>query len=399
MEDYEELLLSMYVEGKSMKEMQDIIGVNQYAIRRWFISEGLKIRVKDRAESYEQYLSGESIETKFDVIETKALQLEKSLQHSRNELNYHRATKRRSIAKGAALDKFTSVLSSVVDAIEVPELTTHAELTANIPMYGLIAVMSDIHLGEVVTPNDVPDNEYNYEVAKLRIERFTSAILNSNKQSKRLIIADLKDILKGVIHGGMWETEGSVIESIAKAVELYTAMLNTLRAHYEVVELYSTGSNHERLTDDIKTTNKHLDYGRLIDLLLKQIITAGKWDNVIIHTTDTGYQLLNVNTANILLMHGDTQRTYSPTTVAARSKLQDTCIQLFGKPYRHAISGHTHSFISATNQYKGLNIVNGTMVGNTSYGVQSGFSAITPCQTLLFVESDGRIEDVKVVHF
>ena len=51
----------------------------------------------------------------------------------------------------------------------------------------------------------------------------------------------------------------------------------------------------------------------------------------------------------------------------------------------------------AHNQYSGVSIQNGTLVGANEYGLQSGFRSITPSQTICFVESDGNIQDVRAV--
>ena len=398
-----ELVLQLYSQGLSLREIGDATGHHPQALRKALIKAGLAIKKRDRDESFDAFNGRESttpIGENDTLLTDKLRKLENSLQHSRNELNFHRAVKRSDVREDFLVEHLTNIVNDVVGSIKVPE--THVTISEvgryDIPDWGLMAVISDIHLGEVVG-DDVPDNTYNYEIAEKRLDHFVQKLFDNPQQSKNLVIADLKDILKGVIHGGMWETEGSVIESIAKAVELYTKMIKKLAAVYESVRIYTTGSNHERLTDYIVTTNKHLDYGRLIDMMLLQIMEASGLDNVSIHTTDTGYNMLNLNGANIVMMHGDTHRTYKPTVVGSRSKLQDTCLQIFQQPYRHAISGHTHEFIASGNQYKGLNIVNGTMVGNTSYGLQSGYSAIVPTQTILFVEGDGSVENVKAVQF
>lgn len=405
-------VLRLYSEGLSLREIGETVGEHPQLLRKALIREGLAIKAKDRSESLEQYLNRETVTLMDDLIEApvtakeqalykKLSRVERSLQTARNELNYHRSTKRKHIAVNAFGEAYRDIIEDVLGGLEFPEavpVTLPPREPQELPDYGLVAVMSDIHLGELVG-EDVPDNIYNYDIAFKRMEKFTDAIINHSRQSKNLVIADLKDILKGVIHGGMWETEGSVVESISKAMEMYITTLTKLSGVYEKVEVYSTGSNHERLTEHITTTNKHLDYGRLIDMMLTQIIEAKGWTNVVLHSTDSGYNLVNINDTNIILMHGDTLRTYKPTMTISRSKLQDVCLQLFDKPYRHAISGHTHEFVATSNQYKGLNIVNGTMVGNTSYGLQSGFAAIMPSQTLVFVEEDGAIENIKVVQF
>lgn len=263
---------------------------------------------------------------------------------------------------------------------------------------GLIAIYGDTHYGEVVNKKEVPSNEYSYVIAKARLEKFLDEILMYQRQSANIVLVDLKDTIKGVIHGGIYTSEGSFISSIMKAVDLNVQLYSTLASVYNKVTVVSTGSNHERTQDIIIADKKYLDYGRLIDNFVGLQLKALGITNVNIVTTDTGYNMFNVNGANIVAFHGDTLRKYQPYDANQRSLLQDVCISEVGAPYRHAINGHGHQFITAHNQYNGISIQNGTLVGANEYGLQSGFRTIQPTQTICFVEADGSIQDIKPVN-
>lgn len=266
-----------------------------------------------------------------------------------------------------------------------------------IPIDGLIAVYGDTHYGEVVSNKEVPSNEYCYTIAKARLEKFLDAILLYPTQSANIVLVDLKDTIKGVIHGGIYTSEGSFINSIMKAVELNVQLYSTLGSVYDKVTVVSTGSNHERTQDIIIADKKYLDYGRLIDNFVNLQLKALGVTNVEIITTDAGYNMFTINGANIVAFHGDTLRKYQPFDANQRALLQDVCMSEIGVPYRHAINGHGHQFIAAHNQYNGVSIQNGTLVGSNEYGLQSGFRAIQPTQTICFVEADGSIQDIKPV--
>jgi hypothetical protein len=394
--------------------MEKVSGRNQWAIRRALLAKGLAIKAKDRRFSYDAYLARQDevaelfaaattepknatiIEDK-DTVYRKLDVAERALQRARDELNYRRATMRSEVRSEDFEKKIEDLVtkslgSLVINVPSIPKVSPYSQ------EYGLIAVLSDIHLGEIVG-DDVPDNEYNYKIAKQRTNQFIQSIISNPKQSRKIIVTDLKDVLKGVIHNGIYESEDSFIDSINIAVGMYVDIYLTLSAEYEELIIYSTGSNHDRIFDNVTTTDKHLDYGRLIDMMVTRILNAAKIDNITIRTTENGYHMFKVNGANIAVMHGDTLRNYKPYVEQSRAKLQDTCLQIFNEPYRHAISGHTHSFVACANQYGGMNVVNGTMVGNTSYGLQSGYGAITPSQTILYVEDTGAIEDIKSVQF
>jgi len=404
-------LLSAYLSGASMREMAEVSGLNQFTLRRMFLREGLAIKKKDREYSYIQYNKRKaepnntetSEETKEQLTTPtiyKKLQIaEKALQVARDELNYRRAITRKEARSETLEQKVESIISKGITNITIPTCSIDIDNRPRATQdNGLIGIFSDIHIGEIVG-DDVPHNEYNYEIARRRMHTFVSRLLSNPQQSSNIIICDLKDALKGVIHGGLYESEDSFIVAITKAVELYVEMYGILADEYDEVLVFSTGSNHDRVHQDVVTTDKHLDYGRLIDNMVAQTLKAAKVYNIKIITTDTGYQMFNVNGANIVAFHGDTLRTYKPTSTVSRSKLQDVCLQLYKLPYRHAICGHFHEFVVCGNQFQGLNIVNGSMVGNTSYGLQSGYADILASQTICFVESDGSIENVKAVQF
>ena len=399
--------IRLYLKGDSMKSIADALNVNQFTLRRLFVREGLAIKVRDRAVSYEAYQqrelnvsNTEDMGTDIGIISHKLDIAERALIRTRAELNYHRRTVRNDVKDEELSEKLLHIVKGVADTLDIttPEIKIE-ERSKALPEYGLVMVLSDLHIGDVVLRNDVPDNEFNYKIAQQRLDHFTQEVLNNPRQSKVLVITSLFDFIKGIIHGGVYETEGSLVESISKVVEMYTRILITMGAVYDRVEVYSTGSNHERVHEHVATTKKYLDFGRLIDMITQQILKASKVTNVLVTTTDTGYNLVTLNGANILLFHGDTLRTYKPTATTSRSKVQDVCNQMFGCSYRHCISGHTHEFVACTNQYNGLNIVSGSLVGNSSYGVQSGYAAIVPSQLIVFVERDGSIQTVHPTQF
>lgn len=98
------------------------------------------------------------------------------------------------------------------------------------------------------------------------------------RQSQNLVLVDLKDTIKGVIHGGLYTSEGSFIASIMFAVETNVMLYRTLAGVYQNVKVISTGSNHERTQDTIIADKKYLDYGRLIDSFV-DIQLKALWSN------------------------------------------------------------------------------------------------------------------------
>ncbi len=398
-------IIHLYSEELPVADIASALGRNSYEINKVLYALQLRRKKKHRAEDYRLYLLQLGDET--DTYKTVS-SIQNELDNAYDTIGVYesklqklaldnKALKARS-KKWAIANRDTDVILEAIRSQTI-EKSLVSKLVVEHPETndGLIVMYGDTHYGELVNKNEVPSNEYNYEIAKQRVDRLLDAILLHPKQSKNVIVVDLKDTIKGVIHGGINNTEGGFIQSIMEAVKINVYFLGVLSQVYDKVKVYSTGSNHERLQDYIVSDGKYLDYGRLIDTMVSEHLRAIKCSNVVIHTTDTGNHIFNVNGATVLATHGDAYRSYKPYDASQRALLQDACISLYGTTYRHCINGHGHQFIACHNQYRGMSIQNGTLVGCNSYGVQNGMRDVPATQSIAFVEEDGSIQTVTAV--
>lgn len=328
---------------------------------------------------------------------------ETALNKARIELNRYKSHSRIASRNEHIFDSLTSAVENVLlknrnifndtkPKVPQPVLLSTAEANA-----GLIAIIGDTHFGEVVKRAEVPNNEYDYEIANARLDAFVDAVLTFPRQSANLTIVNLKDTIRGVIHGGLYTSEESFIESLLRAVDFEYKMYSLFAEVYDTVTVYSTGSNHDRLTEHIQIQNKNIDYGRFIDRMVLKLLKTAGITNVDIKYNDCGYNLITINNTNIVAFHGDTLRKFNVSDANQRALLQDHCTSLLGRPYRHSINGHNHVAAVCANQYGGLSIQNGTLVGPNAYGNVNGMRTITPSQSICFVEENGAIEDIKIV--
>lgn len=346
-------------------------------------------------ESLDEYT--EELEEENQALFEKAQKLENTLSKTRIELNLQRKVKRDIVKAEVIEDKLLKAFeSSLKKPTQVKAQFTQPNTKYRDSDEGLCIVLSDQHIGEIVG-KDVVQNEYNYKVALKRLDKFLEAILTFPKQSRKINVMQCGDMLKGLIHGGLYNTEGSFIESIATAVDYNVYLYQVLSEVYEEVNIYSITGNHDRVTEDPSNSNKSLDFTRLVDKMVAKQLKALGIKNVKLFVTDTPYQLINVNNSNLLMFHGDTVRKYNPADANQRSLLQDLCLGTFKQPYKHAVSGHTHSFSACHNQYGGMSIVNGTLVGSNAYGVSNGMRDIVPSQTIFYVDQEGELEFIQAV--
>ena len=401
-------LLDLYVDNKTRVEMAKELKTTVPYVRKACTLLNLRMKHKHRNHDYkvlqarmnEPQHDIEELEyclRENDVLVEKIGTLQKSLQHARDELLVLRKTSRENARTDKYFNEIKENLESIISDIQINVDYEVSENNDYEDDYGLIAVIGDIHFGEIVTEDTVPSNEYNYHIAEQRLMTFANEVIMYQRQSKHLTVIDLKDTIRGIIHNGIVESEGSFIQSIQKAIEIEVKFFSKLAKYYETVTVYTTGDNHSRLYEKPATRDKAADYGMLIDFMVSTIMSKVS-DNVEVVTTTHGYQMLNINSANILAFHGDTLRSFNVYSDTARSHLQDICIQVFNKPYRHSINGHKHTAIACANQYGGMSIQNGTLVGSNEYGINTGFRGIDAIQTILYVEKSGVIEDIKFVN-
>lgn len=330
---------------------------------------------------------------KNEVLTKKLHKLARSLQLARDENNALRAMDRKEFREDYVVDRVLDIFSKNVKKfkpVDYVPTTVRGEVMKN--KWGNIVGVSDWHIGEDVSEEEVNgSNEFNYKVAQKRITKYIESI-SSKQTSENLIIADLGDNIRGIIHGGIEDTEGGLMESIVKAVDLQVMFINAMLSLYNKIDYRFVVGNHSRLDDHIKSKNKYKDYSWLITQMLMRLYTDE--GRITFHISKSGFHLIKVNTANILLFHGDTLRSYNPNQNGSRLNAQDNCVGLFKKSARHFFSGHKHIAMNIQNQWEGVNIISGTLVGNNEYGVQNGFSTISSSQCMFNVQQDGKIEEI-----
>lgn len=346
-------------------------------------------------ESLDEYT--EELEDENEILFNKVDKLETQLIKTRAELNVKRKSQRDLVKSEIIAEKLLSSLDKALKNKPLTKVKVQVNKTQDAETNeGLVVVLSDQHIGELVGP-DIVQNTYNYNEALKRLDKFIGNILMFPRQSKKITVVQCGDMLRGLIHGGIYNSEDSFIDSINKAVDYNVYLYNILAEVYEEVNIYSITGNHDRVTEDPKTESKALDFTRLVDSMVSRQLRALKVQNVNLYITPAPYHLVNINSANVLMFHGDTVRKYNAADANQRSLIQDLCLGTFKKPYTHAISGHSHSFMACHNQYGGMNIVNGTLVGSNAFGVANGMRDICASQTICYIDTEGNLELVQAV--
>jgi hypothetical protein len=336
-------------------------------------------------------------EAERDALVKKMQKLEKSLINTRDENNALRAITRKNARKHVFVEDLLKIFEANVKTIKHKDYAYKRLEPKSTLKWGNVVAMSDWHIGEEVSSKEVNHtNEFNYDIAEKRIKKYVKKIVNSNiTKTENLIIGDLGDNIRGIIHNGVTDTEGGLMMSLLRAVELQSLFINEMLSNYNEIDYYSVVGNHSRLDDHILAKGKYQDYSWLITQMLVKLYRNEP--RITFNVSETGYHLVKVNGANLGMFHGDTVRSYNPVSESSVLKIHGIFVDLYGVSVKHFLSGHKHIATTVQNRYMGLNIISGCLVGNNEYGVQSGFGTINVSQPMFHVDKEGGIEELS--HF
>lgn len=331
-----------------------------------------------------------------DILASKLATALRQLQLQRDENTALRAVTRKGSREVGLEDKLLEVFEeSIKKAKPVSYDPEKYRLVKH--EWGNIVGMSDWHIGETVDTEQTEGlGEFNYVTAEKRVMKYVKKIKSSNiNKSKNLIITDLGDNIRGIIHGGIQDTEESLMVSLVKCFDITVSFIRSMLSLYEKIDYYFVVGNHSRLEDMIKSKDKYQDYSWLvIQMVVRMFANESR---IKFNVSKSGYQFFKVNGAGVMVFHGDTIRNYNPSSSTSRAILQDHCRHMFKEDAKYFISGHTHNPITVANQYGGFNVISGCLVGSNEYGVQGGMLPIHPYQLMMDIDYRGECSDVK--HF
>ena len=293
------------------------------------------------------------------------------------------------------LSKFEQQILSMEKVI-VPLLPFNI-VSEEIPKEGLVLVLGDAHWGSNETKEECGSN-YNFDVAERRLNYMVEKTLTNPLQSQDLKVIELLDITKGILHQSEYLSEGGITGAMLKIVEVYSEVYAKLSSTYNNIDVIVTNSNHDRTTQWVSSHMKWDNFGIMVYKMIEMLLKAKGVNNITFKYTMKEHHLININSANIFVTHADAIRSYKAHSQAERAKVQAICLGMFGTHYKHMICGHQHQSIAASNEYGGYNIVNGTLVGNSTYGVSNGFASLQPVQTILFIDDKGDIEQLSFIN-
>jgi hypothetical protein len=278
-----------------------------------------------------------------------------------------------------------------LNGINIEEITSLEKFTIG-PLYKYkdeaiaISTLSDAHVEEPVVKSVVSGlNEYNTEIAKLRIELYFKRLLFMINQSRKagyiidnLVMAWLGDFITGYIHEELEEANSlTPVQASLLAQELLIKGVKFLSEYGKLKKIIipCTPGNHGRTTKKKRfTTGYKNSYEWLMYTNIKQLFeTIGGYENVEFIIPESEFIYLNLFGYINKFSHGDHFK-YQGGIGGIEIPLKKWILR------ENTVIKTDMSWIAHWHQYIILNKVrvNGALIGYNSYARAFGFEPEPP---------------------
>ena len=281
---------------------------------------------------------------------------------------------RQEARKESYADMVKNIICQNVEPINIPIHYTLFNSTTD-----LLCHLTDIHTGIEIHNWK---NDFDEEILKHRIEKFTSDILDirgqHNSENCYLVIGE---ILSGLIHSNLrLQNNMDLMEQFKYISELISAMLIRMANHFNHIYVYVTPGNHSRVSPK---KEEALD-GENMDVLLPFYLKARlqNIENISIcdNTIEPEIAMFNIRGNNVFAAHGHKD---NPSSVVQNFTM------LFGIKPDIVLLGHRHTN-GLTTVYDTKVIESGCVSGTDQFAM-SIRKANRPEQTVSVIGEDGLI--------
>ena len=256
----------------------------------------------------------------------------------------------------------------------------------------LMLMLSDLHLDEVVDPNEVEGlNAYNRAIAKMRLQRWSMNVIKMSRH----YLAGMKydgvvvllggDIFSGDIHEELKETnEDTILGSFVFWAEQIASVLDVLGDEFNRVHVACVAGNHGRMTRKPRAKLRaRTNFDWLLGKQLQRHFVGDKrFTFEVPEGTDA---IVQVYDSTHLLSHGDQVHggggiggIYPPIMRMRARKAQR--FSATGQTFDTLWIGHWHQYLPSPSL-----VVNGSMKGIDEYSYINNFGFEQPQQALAII--------------
>lgn len=257
----------------------------------------------------------------------------------------------------------------------------------NVPIhYTLFNSSTDllVHLTDIHTGIEIHNwkNNFDEDILKTRIEKFTSDILDIRGQhgSENCYLV-IGEILSGIIHNNLrLQNNMDLMEQFKYVSELISAMLIRLANHFNHIYVYTTPGNHSRISPKKEDGLDGENMDVLLPFYLKAKMQNIKNITICDNTIEPEIAMFNIRGKNVFAAHGHKD---SPSNVVQNFTM------MFGIKPDIVLLGHRHTN-GLTTVYDTKVIESGCCSGSDNYAV-SIRKVNKPEQTVSVIGNNGLI--------
>jgi hypothetical protein len=255
-----------------------------------------------------------------------------------------------------------------------------------------VALLSDVHCEERVTPEDVPGtyNLYDPEVCKKRIAQYAQRVILLTQAQRHLtnidtlVLGILGDIMNGYLHDDNKESNWlAPVEAVLLALELLVGVINYLLEYgeFKKIVLVCTPGNHGRLTMKPRA-NTAIETN--LEWMLYQLLQQrmGNDHRLEWHIASGAHVYLNINGKICRFHHGD--------DIKFQGGIGGLSIPLLKaiSQWNHVMKAD-YDFVGHWHQCRdyGYGVVNGSVVGFNAFALKSKCPFEHPKQAYILIDS------------
>lgn len=283
--------------------------------------------------------------------------------------------------------------------VGVPGFSTMKHGSLRLSPASVIIMLSDIHYDEHVAPHELSGvyNMYTPEICWKRVNMYQHYICDIIDAQRSWLQIDTAyiflggDLLSNYIHDDLRETNTlPPVKAAHELVALLESFITYLIQHLRGVsmQVICCYGNHGRLTETKRYKNASgTSIEWLIYRFLKDHVFKSK-RSIMWHVPESYMAYVTIGSSTCRFMHGDICGPHSHIeSIRARIKRFDK-----QKHADYTFMGHFHQ----ASDFDSI-IINGSMIGPTSYSIHHGFPLEPAQQIICFISHDvGKIMSVKV---
>lgn len=241
-----------------------------------------------------------------------------------------------------------------------------------------------VHLTDIHTGIEIHNwkNDFDEDILKKRIEKFTSDILDIRGQhgSENCYLV-IGEILSGIIHNNLrLQNNMDLMEQFKYISELISAMLSRMANHFNHIYVHTTPGNHSRISPKKEDALDGENMDTLLPFYLKARMQNIKNITICDNTIEPEIAMFNIRGKNVFAAHGHKD---SPSNVVQNFTM------MFGIKPDIVLLGHRHTN-GLTTVYDTKVIESGCCSGSDNYAV-SIRKVNKPEQTVSVIGNNGLI--------